>query len=112
MTLTMTPASSPKKRSRPYRRRGEAQREIMRHIIIHKETFNGRPPTYEELAEYMGYAHPMCARNVVMGIINRNRPDRPFMLYVDGYGWHWLDLDDKGHLVIPKGQFVPTSPKN
>lgn len=94
-------------RERPARKRGEAQRTIMRHIIEHKEAHNGQSPTYEELAEYMGYSHPNIARNVVMSIVSRNKPDKPYMVYVEGRGLHWLDVDDKRHLVLPRGVFVP-----
>ena len=89
------------------RRRGEAQREILLHMLEHKEKHDGRMPTYAQLAEYMHYAHANCARHTVTSILNRNRPGRPFMIYVnDHFGWHYLDVDDDGHLITPKGKYI------
>ncbi len=109
MLATMN-TSKLSRRERPYRKRGEAQRQILLHIIQHKEQNNGISPTYQDLAEYMDYSHPMCARNVVMGIVSRNRPDRPFLIYInDHYGWQYLEVDDRGHLITPKGKYIPGS---
>lgn len=96
------------------RKRGAAQKQIARCIIEHKRDHNGNSPTWEELADLMGYRHRMTAYNIVINVVSRNRlPKRPFMLDLgEPYGKVWLDIDDHGRPMVNPGEFVvePSQP--
>lgn len=95
------------RRLKPYRKRGDAQRLIARYIIEHKQDDNGNSPTFEELAEYMGYTCRMTAYNVVSSVVAKNRPNRPHFIDLgDPYGKVWLNIDEHGRPVVHPGEFV------
>lgn len=93
----------------PTRKRGQAQREVVRFIVEYKQTHNGFSPSYTQIAAHMGYSHAMSAHNVVSGIVNKNRPSRPYLIDTGDYGQVWIDVDDDGRIIVPEGQFVLTS---
>lgn len=97
------------------RKRGEAQRDAARFIVDYKRKHNGNRPTYEKIAQKLGYRFRNCARSIVMSCVNQNREGAPYWLDLGpGYGLVWIDVDDDGLPVINPGQFdiLPAKPQD